>query len=117
MKFYCGSTQNLTEKPFPKAYKEEFDFVQYWPTFDLERNPIVKQVWEETGSNHKKVKINGKDISSKTVKVVGWFIDFDDLGSILAFCTGRPNKKIVIERSNNLALVEKGGYSIYQTRS
>jgi len=112
MKFYCGSILQLKEKPFPKAYQEELDFIQFWPTHDLERNPTLKQTWEEKGINHRQVKIDGKSFSSRVMKITGWFIDFNTLDELLAFCNGRPHKKIVIEQSNNLS----GGYAIYQTK-
>jgi hypothetical protein len=116
MKFYCGSVQNIPEKPFPKAYQEEIDFIQTWPLDHLNRHTPIREAWEEKGTGHRIVKIDGQEYSSRIIKVVGWFLDFDTLDEILVFCNGRPHKKILIEQSNTLVLVKDGGYAIYQTK-
>jgi hypothetical protein len=116
MKFYCGPTQHLTKKPFPGAYKEVVDFAQIWPLNHLNRHTEIREDWESNGTKHRNVKINGEMYSSRVIKLEGWFIDFDDLDSLLAFCAGRPNKKIVIEQNNSLLLVKGSGFSIYQTK-
>jgi hypothetical protein len=116
MKFYCGSTQNLPEKPFPKAFQEEIDFVQTWPLDHLNRHPEIKESWESKGTKHRNIKVDGREYSSRIIKVMGWFLEFNTLEELLYFCNGRPEKKIVIEQSNNLVFVKNGGYAIYQTK-
>jgi hypothetical protein len=116
MKFMVARTSTWDSKPCEEAFEEEYVYIdERTVEDDPHKIPLNKGCedvswWYGKGKNHR---VEGGRIKRDFVKT-GWFIELDDLPTLLAFSDKQKHKVMVGKSWGNPEIYEIEIYDDYQ---